>query len=291
MAFDIQKYIETYAEEAREQLQALKQGLAALAANPRDAEVLSSLHRSAHTVKGGARMLKLTAINELALQLEAVLTLLRDGRVAYGPELSDLIQRSGDVLSSLVEDAAAGRPPGADFKPLCAGLAEVAARQGSAAVPAPAAAAPAPAAAAPAPAAAAPAPAVAVDPGSKAGRQRRILVVDDSLLSREAAKDLLAPCGYLVDSAPDGEAGLRLAVENAYDLVITDVEMPQMDGFALTARLRALEARRGIPIIIMSSRAEEDFKQRGLAAGANAYLVKGSGEPTQLQDTVRTLLP
>ena len=89
MAFDIQKYIETYAEEAREQLQALKQGLAALAANPRDAEVLSSLHRSAHTVKGGARMLKLTAINELALQLEAVLTLLRDGRVAYGPELSD----------------------------------------------------------------------------------------------------------------------------------------------------------------------------------------------------------
>ena len=277
MAFDIQKYIETYAEEAREQLQALKQGLAALAANPRDAEVLSSLHRSAHTVKGGARMLKLTAINELALQLEAVLTLLRDGRVAYGPELSDLIQRSGDVLSSLVEDAAAGRPPGADFKPLCAGLAEVAARQGSAAVPAPAAAAPA--------------PAVAVDPGSKAGRQRRILVVDDSLLSREAAKDLLAPCGYLVDSAPDGEAGLRLAVENAYDLVITDVEMPQMDGFALTARLRALEARRGIPIIIMSSRAEEDFKQRGLAAGANAYLVKGSGEPTQLQDTVRTLLP
>lgn len=65
-------------------------------------------------------------------------------------------------------------------------------------------------------------------------------------------------------------------MENQYDLILTDIEMPRMDGFTLTESLRQENRYRHTPIIILSSRSDEADKQRGMDAGANGYLVKGS---------------
>ncbi|MDO8775062.1 MAG: hybrid sensor histidine kinase/response regulator [Burkholderiaceae bacterium] len=117
-----------------------------------------------------------------------------------------------------------------------------------------------------------------------------ILVVDDSLNTREIEKDVLEAHGYRVTLAEDGQDGLRKAMDGDFDAVLTDVEMPNMDGFSLTARLRQEEKYRTTPIVIITSREKEEDKQRGVQVGADAYIVKGDFDQNSLVDTLRTLL-
>ncbi len=125
-----------------------------------------------------------------------------------------------------------------------------------------------------------------------AGRARRmrILVVDDSLNTREIERDVLEASGYDVTLAEDGVDGLRKAQSALFDAVLTDVEMPHMDGFTLTAKLRQEENYRDRPIIIVTSLAKEEDKRRGIQAGADAYIVKGDFDRNNLVDTLRSLL-
>lgn len=117
-----------------------------------------------------------------------------------------------------------------------------------------------------------------------------ILVVDDSLNTREIEKDVLEAHGYRVTQAEDGQDGLRKAMDGDFDAVLTDVEMPNMDGFSLTARLRQEEKYRTTPIVIITSREKEEDKQRGVQVGADAYIVKGDFDQNSLVDTLRALL-
>lgn len=121
-------------------------------------------------------------------------------------------------------------------------------------------------------------------------RRMRILVVDDSLNTREIERDVLEASGYDVTLAEDGVDGLRKAQSELFDAVLTDVEMPHMDGFTLTARLRQEENYRDRPIIIVTSLAKEEDKRRGIQAGADAYIVKGDFDRNNLVDTLRSLL-
>lgn len=118
----------------------------------------------------------------------------------------------------------------------------------------------------------------------------RVLVVDDSLNTREIEKDVLEAHGYHVTLAEDGLDGLKKALAEDFDAVLTDVEMPNMDGFTLTARLRQEAAYRTKPIIIITSREKEEDKRRGVQAGADAYIVKGDFDQSSLVDTLRALL-
>lgn len=118
----------------------------------------------------------------------------------------------------------------------------------------------------------------------------RVLVVDDSLSTREIEKDLLEAYGYQITLAEDGQDGLNKALAEPFDAVLTDVEMPNMDGFTLTARLREDDRYRTIPIIIITSREREEDKRRGIQVGADAYIVKSDFEQSSLIDTLRTLL-
>jgi CheY-like chemotaxis protein len=102
----------------------------------------------------------------------------------------------------------------------------------------------------------------------------RILVVDDSRSVREAVSRLLTGGGYTVDTAADGLEAFDLATEVAYDLVITDLEMPRLDGYGLMARLRASQATAAIPILVISSRADDQHREQARNAGATAYLAK-----------------
>ncbi|AHF03716.1 gliding motility protein [Marichromatium purpuratum 984] len=117
-----------------------------------------------------------------------------------------------------------------------------------------------------------------------------VLVVDDSLNTREIERDLLESSGYRVTLAEDGLEALDKAQRQRFDAVVSDVEMPGLDGFSLTARLRENSDYRATPIVIVSSRADEADRRRGIEVGANAYIVKGDFAQSSLVDTLRGLI-
>jgi CheY-like chemotaxis protein/chemotaxis signal transduction protein len=120
--------------------------------------------------------------------------------------------------------------------------------------------------------------------------RKSVLVVDDSVNTRELEKNILEAYGYNVDLADDGMMALEKVNQRMYDAIVTDVEMPQLDGFSLTMRLRRDERYRDVPIIIVTSRARDEDRKRGIQLGANAYIVKGSFDQNNLIDTVRNLI-
>jgi two-component system chemotaxis sensor kinase CheA len=136
---------------------------------------------------------------------------------------------------------------------------------------------------------AAPAPIAAPAGDGEPERAPRILVVDDALTIRELQRTILERAGYDVTTAADGEDALRQIGERPADLVLTDIEMPRMDGFALTAAIR--ERDDATPVLILTSRAGDEDRRRGLAAGADGYLVKSAFDAGALLEAVEDLLP
>jgi chemotaxis protein histidine kinase CheA len=122
------------------------------------------------------------------------------------------------------------------------------------------------------------------------GQTATVLVVDDSINTREIEKSILEAYGYKVCTAVDGEEAWEKTRAERYDLVITDVEMPRLDGFSLTERLRKDERYRHVPVIIVTSRQKDEDKKRGITVGADAYIVKGAFDQSILLETVRSLI-
>ncbi|MCP3057612.1 response regulator [Myxococcus sp. K38C18041901] len=126
-------------------------------------------------------------------------------------------------------------------------------------------------------------------PGTES-RRRRILVVDDSPLTRELISNLLEAVGYDTVMAADGADALDVLEGAPVDLVVTDLEMPGMDGLELTRRLKELSAQPRLPVVILTTRGGEEDRRRGLAAGADAYVTKGDLVRQDLVDVVGRLL-
>lgn len=122
------------------------------------------------------------------------------------------------------------------------------------------------------------------------GRRARVLVVEDSVGVRELERVVLEGAGYLVETAVDGLDGASRQRSEPADVVVSDVEMPGMDGFALTRTIRRTKGWEQVPVIIMTSRGEEDARRAGLEAGASAYLLKSEFDQSQLVETVRRLV-
>jgi two-component system chemotaxis sensor kinase CheA len=121
-------------------------------------------------------------------------------------------------------------------------------------------------------------------------RRGSILVVDDALTVRELQRSILERAGYEVRTADDGVDALAQLAERPVDLVLTDVEMPRMDGFALTEAIRAQPALSTVPVVILTSRASAEDRRRGLEAGADGYIVKSAFDESGLLDAVERLL-
>jgi two-component system, chemotaxis family, sensor kinase CheA len=117
-----------------------------------------------------------------------------------------------------------------------------------------------------------------------------VLVVDDSITTRTMEQTILRAHGYRVQTALSGEDALEKAAGERFDLVISDVEMPGINGFELTRRLRGSEDYRETPIIIVSSLARDEDKRQALESGAQSYIVKGAFDQKLLLETVRTLI-
>lgn len=116
-----------------------------------------------------------------------------------------------------------------------------------------------------------------------------VLLVDDSRVTREMERRILEDAGFRVDVAGDGDEAMRRLAGESFDCLVTDIEMPGLDGFELTAELRRLERFARLPIVVVSTRERPEDRLRGLRAGADAYLTKQSLIASDLIDTVRRL--
>jgi two-component system chemotaxis sensor kinase CheA len=124
----------------------------------------------------------------------------------------------------------------------------------------------------------------------KAAVRSTILVVDDSITTRTLEKNILESSGYTVVTAVDGIEALEKARARKPDLVVTDVQMPRMDGFALTAALKKDKNLNAVPVILVTSLESEEDKKMGIDAGADAYITKGAFDQGNLLNTIRQLL-
>ncbi len=123
-------------------------------------------------------------------------------------------------------------------------------------------------------------------------RAPRILVIDDSITTRTIEMNILERAGYDVTTAVSAEDALDKlkGAPRDFDLFVVDVDMPGMNGFELTEKLKGRPETSAQPVIILTSRASDEDKRRGIAVGAQAYIVKGSFDQNVLLDTVKSLI-
>jgi len=120
--------------------------------------------------------------------------------------------------------------------------------------------------------------------------KRRVLFAEDSITTRTQIKRILEGAGYEVTAAVDGLDALNKVQSEVFDAVISDVEMPHLDGLALTAKLREMEPYKEIPVILVTSLASDEDKRRGIEVGANAYITKPSFQQEAFLDTLSRLI-
>ncbi len=118
---------------------------------------------------------------------------------------------------------------------------------------------------------------------------KKIMVVEDSITSRMLLKGILESAGYQVRTAVDGVDAFTAIREEEFDLIVSDVEMPRMNGFDLTARIRSDQRLRELPVVLITALESREQRERGIDAGANAYVVKSSFDQQNLLEVVRRL--
>ncbi len=125
---------------------------------------------------------------------------------------------------------------------------------------------------------------------SRSERRQRILLVEDQMTTRLLEKSILEAAGFRVEAAEDGVAALDKLESAPFDLIITDIQMPRMDGFTLTASLKKDDRYAHIPVIIVTSLEREEERKQGLQVGADAFLLKKSFNQESLLQTIRALI-
>jgi two-component system chemotaxis sensor kinase CheA len=117
-----------------------------------------------------------------------------------------------------------------------------------------------------------------------------ILVADDSMTTRTLEKNILEAAGYRVRVAADGAEAWTILQHEPCSLLVSDVNMPRLDGFELTEKVRADDKLKSLPIVLVTSLDSRDDRERGIWAGADAYIVKGSFDQDVLLATIRQLI-
>lgn len=120
--------------------------------------------------------------------------------------------------------------------------------------------------------------------------QKSILVVEDSITSRMLIKAILESAGYQITTAVDGMEAYTLLRSESFDLVVSDVEMPRLNGFDLTAKIRSDSRLADLPVILVTALETREDRERGIEAGANAYIIKSSFSQVNLLEAVRRLV-
>jgi len=117
-----------------------------------------------------------------------------------------------------------------------------------------------------------------------------ILVVDDSITTRTMEKSLFEAAGYRVQTATDGAEAWAALKSEPFDLVVSDVDMPRLNGFDLTARIRSDARLASLPVVLVTALESREDKERGIEVGANAYVIKSGFDQSKLLEIVRRLV-
>lgn len=120
--------------------------------------------------------------------------------------------------------------------------------------------------------------------------KKSILVVEDSVTARALVKNILEAAGYRVATAVDGIDGFTQLRNGRYDIVVSDVDMPRMNGFDLTAKIRADQKLSAVPLVLLTSLESREDRERGIDVGASAYIVKSSFDQSDLLEVIRRLI-
>lgn len=120
--------------------------------------------------------------------------------------------------------------------------------------------------------------------------KRSVLIVEDSVTSRTLLKNILEVSGYEVQTAVDGIDALTTLKTGEFDLVVSDVDMPRMNGFDLTAKIRADKKLADLPVILVTALETREDRERGIDVGANAYIIKSSFDKSNLLEAIRRLI-
>ena len=121
--------------------------------------------------------------------------------------------------------------------------------------------------------------------------KKSILIAEDSITTRTLMKHILEASGYNVQTAVDGAQALEFAQSQHFDLIVSDVEMPRLNGFLLTEALRDNPKTAETPIILITTLGSKEDQARGIKAGANAYIIKSQFDQTNLLETIGRLIP
>ena len=121
-------------------------------------------------------------------------------------------------------------------------------------------------------------------------KRKSVLVAEDSITSRTLLKNIIETAGYKVETAVDGTDAFTRLRSGQFDLVVSDVDMPRMNGFGLTAKIRADKMLAELPVILVTALESSAHREQGIDAGANAYIVKSSFDQSNLLEVVRRLI-
>lgn len=124
---------------------------------------------------------------------------------------------------------------------------------------------------------------------TEAIRTLSILVVDDSMMTRTLQRNILESYGYNVIAAVDGKDAFTKLMENEFDLIVSDIQMPNMDGLELTEKIKQDKRYEKIPVILVTALESTEDKKRGIEVGADAYIIKSSFDQSNLLDTIKRL--
>jgi two-component system chemotaxis sensor kinase CheA len=127
-------------------------------------------------------------------------------------------------------------------------------------------------------------------PKDEITRRKTVLVVEDSITSRTLLKNILLGAGYNVLTAVDGIDGYTVLQINECDIIVSDVDMPRMDGFNLTAKIRSDKKYAALPVILVTALESDEHKARGIEVGADAYIIKRSFDQSNLLEVIRRLI-
>jgi two-component system chemotaxis sensor kinase CheA len=132
--------------------------------------------------------------------------------------------------------------------------------------------------------------AVPLAPAPAVTQRKSVLVAEDSITSRMLLQNILEAAGYRVQTAVDGVDAFTRLKTGEFDAVVSDVEMPRMNGFDLTARVRADKALAATPVVLVTALESAGDRERGVDAGADAYIVKSSFDQSDLLQALERLL-
>lgn len=127
-------------------------------------------------------------------------------------------------------------------------------------------------------------------PAREEPKMRSVLVVEDSITSRVLLQSILETAGYTVKTAVDGVEAITMLKSEKFDIVVSDVEMPRMNGFDLTSRIRREKNLKDLPVVLVTALETREDRERGIDVGANAYIVKSSFDQGNLLEVIKRFI-